>query len=341
MRFIPIFLVLSAILAATGASRLAAADALDEIQRYSGIRNVDPAKLAAGQIVGTRIPAEGSDLTISVETLYALPLTPEQAVRRMVDSDSATQAQASETLDLEGHFPVRVPAQEADFARLVISPEDGLGRALIKASASGSGLNLNAVEAKLLADAPDPASLSGAWRKMLAERARTFQSRGWVGSPAYDNGGRGFNMHQEMVRLLKAQPALLERFKDSIGAAMTAKLAPGMETPSYYWETSRIQGDRTFTLAAVFNRRLEDGSFQVVEPTYYVSSKYYTSLILYEVRPAVFNGVPHSVVWRGDFVITPSINFLKGIERIAAENITLIEVKKSVQSFIEECRTAK
>lgn len=319
-----------------------AEDAVSEVQKISGLKKIDLAKLAAGGVEGCRIPAEGSDLTISVETLFAVPLAPGKVVDLMEDSTSATEVKASDTLDVEGHFAVSVPAREEDFGRLHISADDGLGRGLIKASAEGSGLNLSAPEAAALAQASrNPEALEKAWRKVLVSRAQTFQTRGWVGSPTYDRGDRGFNMHQEMVRLLKTQPAILERFKDAIGAAMTAKTVKGMEAPGYYWEMSRIQGDRTFTLGAVFSRKMEGQVYQVVEPTYYVSSKYFTSLILYEIRPVTINGSPYSLVWRGDFVITPSINFMKGIERIAAENITLLEVQKSVRSFAEECRAVR
>lgn len=319
-----------------------AEDAVSEILKISGLKKIDLAKLAAGEVEGSRIPAEGSDLTISVESLFAVPLAPGKVVDLMEDSTSATEVKASDTLDVEGHFAVSLPAREEDFGRLKISAEDGMGRGLMKASADGASLNLNAPEAAALAQtARDPAALEKAWRKVLTSRAQTFQTRGWVGSPTYDRGGRAFSMHQEMVRLLKTQPAILDRFKETIGAAMTAKTVPGMAAPGYYWEMSRIQGDRIFSLGAVFSRKMEGSVHQVIEPTYYVSSKYFTSIILYEIRPVTINGSPYSLVWRGDFVITPSINFMKGIERIAAENITLLEVQKSVRSFAEECRAAR
>jgi len=319
-----------------------AEDAVAEIRKYSGLKKIDLAKLAAGDIEGSRIPTEGSDLSISVESLFAVPLTPGRVVDLIVDSTPDGKAKAADTLDVEGHFAVSLPAQEEDFRRLRISSDDGLGRCILKACSDGSGLNLNAPEAATLVRAAhDPAALEIAWRKMLTARAQAFQTRGWVGSPGYDRGNRSFSMHQEIVRLLKTQPAILDRFKEVIGTAMTAKQAPGMDSPAYYWEISRIQGDRTFSLGAVFSRKMEDSVRQVVEPTYYVSSKYFTSLILYEIRPVTIGGSPYSLVWRGDFVITPSINFMKGIERIAAENITLLEVHKSVRFFADECRAAR
>jgi hypothetical protein len=333
------FLWAVGVLALGGVSPAWTQDAVGQIQKYSGLKKVDLSRLAAGEVEGSRIPAQGSDLSISVESLFAVPLEPARVVELMEDSVSATTVAASDTLDVEGHHPVSVPARLEDFSSLQISPDEGGGRALIKHSATGSGLNLNAAEAELLAKAEGPEALEKTWRKILLDRALAFQSRGWVGSPPYEFKGRQFSMHQEMVRLLKSRPELLACFKDTIGAAMTAQLLPEMKVPGYYWEVSKIQGDRTFTLGAIFSRRRDGGVYQVAEPTFYVSGKYFTSLILYEIHPVTIEGKPHSLVWRGDFIITPSMNFMKGVERIAAENITLLEVRKSVKSFAEECRT--
>jgi len=331
-----VFLVFTAI-----ALPLGQAAALETIQGYSGIRKIDPAKLAEGDIEGARIPATGGELSISTETLFAVPLPPAKVVNLMKDTVSATTVQASDTLDVEIHLPISKPAKVGDFELLHIS-KDPAGKSLLSASArgNGNGIHVNAVEADALAKAGSPEEAEAAWRKLLATRARNFQERGWVSAPAYDLGSKAFNQHQEMVRLLKTMPSILDHFKDSIGAAMTARPAPGMDLPKFYWETSKIQGDRTITLAAVFARKVSDRHWQVVEPTFYVSSKYFTALILYDVHAFEVGGKPGSLVWRGDFVITPSIGVAKGIERMAAENITLLEVRKSVRSFAEECRAA-
>lgn len=319
---------------------LVCAGPLEVIQGYSGIRRVDPERLGSGQIEGARIPAAGGELSISTETLFAVPLPPARVVDLMKDTVSATHAQASETLDVELHLPISTPAKESDFARLNLGA-DPAARWLLSAGArgTGAGLNLNAVEADRLAKAGTPETAEKAWRELLAARARLFQERGWVAAPPYDLGNRAFNQHQEMVRLLKTMPTILNHFKDTIGATMTARLAAGMDEPKYYWEASKIQGDRTITLAAVFAREVGPGHWQVAEPTYYVSAKYFTSLILYDVHAYDLpGGGKGSVVWRGDFVITPSIGVAKGIERMAAENITLLEVRKSVRAFVDECR---
>lgn len=318
-----------------------AASPWDTIQTYSGMRNVNLAKIASGQIEGARIPASGGELSISTESLFAVPLPPAQVVKLMKDTTSATNVQASDTLDVELHLPISNPAKESDFSRLKLI-DDPSARSLLAASTRGigSGLNLSAVEADTLTKANSPEAIELAWHKLLTARARAFQERGWVGSPAYDLGNKAFNQHQEMVRLLRTMPAILDHFKDSIGCAMTARLAPGTEPPVYYFETSRIQGARTITLAAVFARKLADTHWQVVEPTFYVSSKYFTSLILYDLHAFEVDGKPGTLIWRGDFIITPTIGVAKGIERMAAENITLLEVRKSVRSFAEECRAA-
>lgn len=316
-------------------------DAMKAIEGYSSIRGVAPERLAKGEIEGRRIPAAGGELSISTETLFAVPLPPERVVKLMKDTVSATQVQASTTLDVELHLPVSVPARPEDFERLNLQA-DPSARWLMAASARGvgAGLNLNAVEADQLQRADSSEKLEQAWRKLLAHRARIFQERGWTGVPPYDLGNRSFNPCHEMVRLLKTTPLILEQFKDLLGVVMTAQHVSPAESTIHYWESSKIQGERTITLAAVAARRVAPDVWQVVEPCHYVSSKYFSSLILYEVRNFPMESGQGSLVWRGDFIITPSIGLAKGIERMAAENITLLEVRKSVRAFAEECRMA-
>ena len=55
-----------------------------------------------------------------------------------------------------------------------------------------------------------------------------------------------------------------------------------------------------------------------------------------ELWPAEVDGKQQTLIWRADFVSTSSIPFLKGIERLAAENIMLLEVKKSIGAFVKE-----
>jgi hypothetical protein len=101
-----------------------------------------------------------------------------------------------------------------------------------------------------------------------------------------------------------------------------------------------VQGEQTISLSAQFSQPLDDG-FRVAEVSYYVSGQYYISVILYQLIPADVNGVKGTFIYRSDFVLTPSVSRIKGIERIAAENILLLEIKKSARSFVEECNGAK
>ena len=50
------------------------------------------------------------------------------------------------------------------------------------------------------------------------------------------------------------------------------------------------------------------------------------------------DGKAGTLIWRLDYVITPALHRAKGIERMAAESILLLEIRKSVGDFQEYCQ---
>lgn len=326
-----------------------------DVESYSDIRKpIDLAKLATGDILGERIQVPSTPLGISVQTCYLVGAPPQQVLARMQDDQSAEKVEASKTLDKEGTFRINIPAQVADFAPLSLDPgarsaKSVLGNAL-EADTKRGKLNLAPEEAKTLASALREIQTANgnnwmkagrekaedAFRALLARRASQFQQGGLSAMAAYDTGAGNISVKDELLMMTRSRPKVYERFGALFEAAISGQAPAGATAPPrYYWEASKIQGEETFNLGTFFAHPTE-GGFRALEVQYFVTSKYYTSLILYELWPVDSDGKQGTLVWRADFVSTPSIPFLKGIERLAAENIMLLEVKKSIGAFLKE-----
>jgi len=296
--------------------------------------------LANGKVEGARAPAKGSALSISVETFYVLSASPDVVINRMVDSSSATESAASETLDIKNHVSISSPPVAADFAQFDLKGEStsrfGFGGSNML-EGNTQQLNLTKEEAEKInrLDPKSAEAMESLWKSLLLERAKAFYQGGLLNTPGYASRGRQFNLQAELVSMLKSRPKVLTHFQDLLGVAMTGKPLPDSLPSTYYWETSKLQGQKNITLAGIFSRPYEQG-YQVLDCTHYVSGGYFTSMILYQIWPVEIEGKQQCLVWRGDYVISQSMNFLKGVERMAAENIMLLEIKKSVRSFINE-----
>lgn len=327
----------------------------NEVSTYSDIRkSIDLGKLAKGDIPGERIQVPSTPLGISVQTCYLVGAAPTDVLARMRDDQSSDKVKASDTLDKKGTFKISAPAQAADFAPLSLDPgmrsaKSVLGNALEADTRKGK-LNLSPEEASSLAAGlkelqgahgndwmkAGRENAQEAFRGLLLRRATQFQQGGLSAMAAYDTGSGAISVKDELLMMTRSRPKIYERFSALFDAAISGQGPAGATGPTHhYWESTKIQGEETFNLGAFFAHPT-DGGFRALEVQYYVTSKYYTSLILYELWPVEFEGSQRTLVWRADFVSTPSIPFLKGIERLAAENIMLLEVKKSIGAFIKE-----
>jgi hypothetical protein len=318
--------------------------AADKASVFSFAANPPPPldKLADDAVAGHRVPTAGSQLSMSVESYYLVPLPMDRVLAKMRDNQSAAAAEGSKTLKINGHHGVNRPASEKDFATFTLA---GACNSILGFGGSSMAqlelkhLNLSRKEIDTLQSfrEKDPEALTSAWRQVLARRALSYQEGGLLAAAPYETMDPPFKIQPALVLLLKDTPKVLSSFQDLIGVAMTGNNLPHADPPVFYWEGSQLQGDQTVTLGSLFSAPHPAGH-QVLECTYYVSGSYFTSLILYQLHPVTVNGSQQTLVWRGDYVISRSLNFLKGIERVAAENIMLLEIKKSVGAFLDECR---
>jgi len=301
----------------------AQADPVSQIKSYAGVNPAPLAELSGGTIRSERIAVEGEALDMSVESCFVVDLPPDQAWQRLQDFSKKPGNSVADAFTVSFSNPITTPAEESDFKE-VAAPSDA------------SQLNLGAAERKNLAAAQQQGNTAPVWRQILRQRSLDFQNHGLVGSAPYSAGDKEISAAAELVHLLKKRPAILQHFVPVLDGVMTAKTADGHPLLCH-WEGSKILSSATVTLEALLAAR-SDGALQVADITFYSSSEYYVSLILYEIHPLDVDGRKKSLVWRGDYVVTPSLASVRGLERMAAENIMLLEVKKDIADYAARCR---
>jgi len=324
--------------------------AYESVYAFSELKSVSFEKLVRGEIIGTRTSLEGSELSLGAEFFYVVRLPPDLVLQKMKALNSP-DGEESKTASASTCHPIRIPAELQDFAGLTLDPgskgTERFLRQLYKNVSGGTGLNLSNPEKEKLASVlnQNPASDAGrtqagraaeALRELLNQRAKNFQTSGLMGCAPYENSGQRFEHGQETLRALRCRPRVLQAFSEILDPVMAGRQPADAPAPHFYWEMSDVQKEQTIGLGAFFSQPFDTGQ-RAAEVTYYVSSQYYLSLTLYQLIPVEIEGKPGTYVYRADFVLTPSVTRIKGIERIAAENILLVEIRKSVQSFVDRC----
>lgn len=298
-------------------------------------------ELGDGKVHGSRLKTGGSQLSMGVETFFMVPLSPEDTLQELKKIDPASTTAATDSFGIQTKASVQNPARSADFSRFRLTGSDGtfgIGGSDMR-TLKTKNLNLSKTEITKLKKAKSGGSdrLEVAWKQLFAARAKEFQNGGYISYTSYDTTSKPFRHQAEIVTLLLTTPKILKNFQSLIGAVMTGELPEGAHTPVYSWESSKVQGEQTISLMCLISSPHENGRIQIIETSFYVTGNYFTSLILYELTPVYDDktGKERTLVWRGDYVITESIGFLRGIERIAAENIMMMEVVNSVEGFLE------
>ncbi len=326
---------------------------LDAMAKISSLSEVDSARLARGEVLGACVHLDHAPRCMSVETSYIVPAAPAAVLERMRTLDVDPKQSVSQTFTMEMSLPVGIPPQGQDFKRLYLDPNIRHTKWLLeraRTATSDPNLNLNPAESARLADvfkqvlSRKPSDwmmegafpISDAWKEILMTRAAKFQAGGLKALPACERGEEVFIPHEEVGNILLQRPKVAAEFADVIPWFMEGKLPVENATPPiYWWGLSKIYTHGNLSLGGLHSQNLPDG-MHVVEVEYYVSCQYYLSLILYRFWPYELDGREATLVWRGDYVMLPGDSLLKGIERLAAQKIMLIEIKRSIRGFIDE-----
>jgi hypothetical protein len=317
------------------------------VYAFSELQSISFEKIIRGEIIGIRTPLDGTELSLGAESFYAVRLAPDPTLQKM-KTFSTTDMEEGQNLSVKTSHAVSNPAVNPDFNGFALNPSFKNSAWFLKQSAkslSGGVFNLSHQEKTLLAaamknsDPTDPEQtreFTRVWREILTGRAGTFQKSGLIGSTPYENAGQHFEHGKETLRALKSRPKVLQAFSGILDPVMTGKPLPNAPAPHFTWEMSDIRKEQTLSLTAFFSQPSE-GGHRVAEVTYFVTSQYYLSVILYQLIPVEIDGLPGTFIYRSDFVLSPSVSRIKGIERIAAENILLMEIRKSIRSFVQHC----
>jgi hypothetical protein len=314
MRFLLLFATLAA-------AAVHAQDAWREAGTYAAIPLAAPSTLAKGSVNCARVPIAGSALNLSTESNYLLPVSPDRAVR-FIHQPTNSAAETDRRL--------AKPAIPANFAKLSVTDSSLKTVRNLDLSTSEKNQIRNAVQAGS-AD-----QINAAWRALLLNRATAYQTGGLnqATPEAADSGA--FRPVPELVGLLKQRTPMLRRFVGLMDEIITGR--PGKNQPvSYYWTDEKIQGNQNLSLGALHTLATATG-YQLADLTYYSATSYFLSLTLYELWPVTVSGRTQTYVWRGDYVISPSIGHARGIERMAAENIMVLEVKAAIRDQLARCQ---
>jgi len=322
-----------------------------DVFTFSELKSVSLEKLEKGEVIGVRIELDGSELSLGVESFYAVEIPPAEVLKK-INTFSLTDSEANQSLDVKLHVTHGSPAHSNHFSQFNLDPSaQGYTWFLEESAKSINGFtcfNLSKNETrelsktyktnKLFPDSPftkdQSEKIAQTWRDLLQQRALNFQKGGLMGSAPYEGSDGTFELGKEFVRALKSRPKLLQNFSAVLDPVMAGRPVPNALAPTYYWEKSIIQGAPTISLSAIFSQPTQQG-YRVAEITYYVTGNYYGGLILYELYPTKINGKNGTLIYRSDVVLSPSMTYIKGIERMAAGNILLLEIKNSALSFIQ------
>lgn len=320
----------------------AGTDPLESLKSFSEFPAVDLRRLHEGDILGEPGALMDFPQGISAQTCFTVPVTAEEAARRLQFWDPSTQR----TLKAFEFRAVSDPPKPGDFESLRLESNRRPFRWLLdKTLATTDGkseLNLTRDEARQLADCakgnPDPQAIGVCWAKLLHERATAFRRGGFAGVPPYEATGETVSPSAQLQAMLREQPPVAREFapllrqSGVLGDEGTATLKP-----FHYWSLYEANHHATFTLGVVYLLPLGD-RYQLLDAQYYVSGTYYTFVTLYEVWPTGAGEKPGALVWRGDFIAAPTLAFTKGFDRLAYGAIMLQEVKKAIRAFQDDVK---
>lgn len=303
---------------------------------FSSFAEIPMSKLVGGEILSNRTPVDLST-AMTVETLSFIPKPPEEVVQALMKWDPTSHRD----MGIIVHKQIGVPAKENDFESFTIDTkndeEKWFFEQSIKAKGGKTKLNVTQKDISRLSKAKESAgSIAAAWKAVLLAKAEACQTDGYDAMDSYKGGEESFSLEKEIPSFMSRLSKVNVKFKELLGIMKEKdrRMAENEEVKgdellaAYYWEKIKANNQTAVVLGMIKARQTGD-AWQVSDLQYYVSSNYYASLILYDIVPAKGG----SLMWRGDYILTPEVLEMKGVERVFSDNILIKEVKKSINYF--------
>ena len=304
----------------------ALADPVAELAAFASLKNVDLAKLSAGEVQVGRGPAMSFPRGLAIESAFVVK-APVARTLELLRQWSPTRHPELKVW-LHGELPAK-PVPD-DFRRLATAPMNGPVKALIAATekydAAKPGVNLSAEEAKAFAAGAVP--WSSAWSGVLLARAQAGHAGGLARQPAYAWKGESISAADELTRMLKEVPKVRAQFSGIVSAVNS-----GSGKTAHYWELFDVEGQAALSLGATFEK-VTAGGAQTADVQYYASGGYFVLATFYQMWP-VEGG---TLVWRGDFISSPELGELRGMERMGSGAVMMKQIKQFVTAFLKDSK---
>jgi hypothetical protein len=179
-----------------------------------------------------------------------------------------------------------------------------------------------------------PASVVAFWSKVLAERARSFNSGGLGAEAAYETAGSPVRVGEEVSRLIGESGNVRTYFSSLISSTPIGG-GRGSAPTSQTWQMFDADGIAAVSLTASYGKPGGDG-YQAADLQYYASGAVYTVLTFYQLWPVKVDNQDATLIWRVDMTSASQLGELRGVERMGSGAAMMREIQKSVKAFLRD-----
>jgi hypothetical protein len=312
------------------------ADPITDLRSLSVFKDADLGKMAGGEVLASKGPAMSLARGLSVESAYV--------VRAPVKTTVALQQRWDPTRHPELKIYVQGDVgRGSDFQGLASVRSNSSVRAFVDATlklpGDASKLQLSRAEANMFSpggssEGAMPASVVAFWSKVLAERARSFNSGGLGAEAAYETAGPPVRVGDEVSRLIRESGNVRTYFSSLISSTPIGG-GRGSAPTSQTWQMFDADGIAAVSLTASYGRPGGDG-YQAADLQYYASGAVYTVLTFYQLWPVKVDNQDATLVWRVDMTSASQLGELRGVERMGSGAAMMREIQKSVKAFLRD-----
>lgn len=315
------------------------ADPVAELAKISEFKNVNPAKLANGEVLAARGANMGFSRGLSAQVCYVV-MAPVKQTLELHENWTPTNNRAS---GVYLHGNLGSDLSPTVFAKKIVrAPSNSAVRSLVatteKLNPQRLKLYMSKAEATKFQPSREksrgamPMAVSEFWSQLLSQRAEAFAKSGFSGEPSYDYHGDRIRPANDAEQLLREVPKIRSQFSSLTHTAMRSGRGA-----SLYWELDDVDREAAFSLGAFFKHESGSG-WQALDAHYYSSGGYFVMLTYYQMWPVQIQGKAATLVWRCDLLASPQLAGLHGIEKLASSSQMLRDIKKSTQLFLKDIR---